>query len=77
MVVIMSLLASATVTNDGILLTNRASSGIDSIVTVGVPLAKLAFPKIRTRGRAPHLPSKDPDWKRITSFDWHGFLCND
>jgi hypothetical protein len=98
MVFVMSLLASATVTDDGILLTNRASaqddirarlgpigfevamgreSEINSIVTVGVPLATLAFPKIRTRGRALHLPSKNPDWKRITPFDWHIFLRRD
>ena len=40
-----------------------AESEINSIVTVGAPLATLAFPKIRTRGRDLHLPSKIPTGK--------------
>ena len=99
MVFIMSLFASATMTDDGILRANRAlaqndtcmhasaqsasrlhwaaESEINSIVTVGAPLPTLAFPKIRTRARGLHLPSKNPDWKRITPFDWHTFFCHD
>jgi hypothetical protein len=40
-----------------------ADGEINSIVTVGVPLATLAFPKMRTRGRDLHLPSKVPTGK--------------
>jgi hypothetical protein len=40
-----------------------AESEINSIVTVGAPLATLAIPKIRACGRDLHLPSKIPTGK--------------
>jgi len=40
-----------------------AENEINSIVTAGAPLATLAFPKIRIRGRDLHLPSKIPTGK--------------
>jgi len=44
-------------------LQRNTQSEINSIVTVGAPLTTLAFPKIRTRGRDLHLPSKIPTGK--------------
>src|SRR4051812_49304558 len=89
MVFVMSLLASATMTNDGILITNRASaqdnfrarlaqsvsrlpwageSEINSIVTVGVPLATLAFPSSELEGGPLHLPSKKSRLEKNKAF---------
>jgi hypothetical protein len=37
----------------------------------------LAFSQDRTPREGPSPPSKNPDWKRITPFDWNTFLCHD
>ena len=52
-----------------------AESEMNCIATVGA--RSRAFPKIRTRRRGLHLPNKNPDWERITPFDWLIFLCHD